>query len=146
MTDKPKFQLRVEELLRKYIDRFIRYAKFSHLPQDRREILTGALLYLVNDQDLVPDDVPNIGYLDDLAVFIFAARSFITDGKGIPGVVNLEELQEDEAFVEKHKGLIYGNSSLTIQALRQSSQGEFDLLNLCDMVKEKYTHLGRPQE
>lgn len=37
------------------------------------------LLYILNPFDLVPDFIPGIGYIDDLAVFTFALKFIQTD-------------------------------------------------------------------
>lgn len=146
MKSKSNLQKTVEEKLIKYINKFVRYAGFSHLPPDRRDILTGTLLYLVEEQDLVPDDVPNIGYLDDLMVFVTAAASFIDseNGQGIPGVITREEVAEDEAFVKHHEGLLFGTQRTSLKALQKMGSGKSsDLPALCTRIKEKYATLGR---
>ena len=71
---KSSLQIQVEETLLKYINRFLRYVNFSHISADRREIIIGTFMYLLDEHDLIPDDVPNIGLLDDLAVFMAAAE------------------------------------------------------------------------
>lgn len=38
-----------------------------------------ALLYILNPFDIVPDFIPGIGYVDDLAVFTFALKFIQTD-------------------------------------------------------------------
>ena len=63
MPAKSKFQIKVEGTLLKYINGFLRYARFSHLGTDRRELIAGTFVYLLDEDDLVPDNVPNIGYL-----------------------------------------------------------------------------------
>jgi|GEM_PF-1064253 len=146
MSSKSNLQTKVEELLLKYINRFLRYASFSHLPQDRKEILTGTFLYLAEEQDLVPDNVPNIGYLDDLIVFVTAADSFVESqsGQGIPGVIAPAELAEDREFVTKHEGLLFGAHKPSVDALRKKGSREsVDLSALCARIKEKYANLGR---
>jgi len=146
VSSKPTLQTQVEEILVKYINRFLRYAKFSHLPQDRREVLIGTFLYLAEEQDLVPDNVPNIGFLDDLIVFVTAAESFVESqsGQGIPGVITPEELATDQAFVTKHEGLLFGAHKPSIDALRKKGRREMvDLPALCAAIKQKYANLGR---
>ncbi|HOT27732.1 MAG TPA: YkvA family protein [Candidatus Ozemobacteraceae bacterium] len=146
MNQKSHLQKAVEEKLAKYINKFTRYAAFSHLSQERREILTGTLLYLIEEQDLVPDDVPHIGYLDDLMVFVTAASSFIDGEKGqdIPGVITREEVEADDAFVKQHEGLLYGTHKTSLKALQKMGSGKSsDLPALCTRIKEKYATLGR---
>ena len=51
-------------------------------PAGRKAILAGALGYLVLGRDLVPDDLPVIGGLDDLVVVVLAVDVFLD---GVPG-------------------------------------------------------------
>lgn len=46
-------------------------------PASRKAILAGAIGYLVLGRDLVPDDVPIVGALDDLVVLALALDVFI---------------------------------------------------------------------
>ena len=40
----------------------------AHVPQNVRNETAFALLYAAKDMDLIPDDIPRIGYLDDTKV------------------------------------------------------------------------------
>ena len=140
---KSAFQIQVEERLLKYINRFLRYGKFAHVPPERKKLLVGAFHYLLNETDLVPDDVPNIGLLDDLMVFVTVAQALIQGGQSIPGVCNPEEVLEDTKFVDQHKGMIFKTQSLSIDIIRKAGQVDLDLEELCEKIKEKYSHLGK---
>ena len=141
---KSSFQIKVEEMLLKYIIRFIRYSRFSHLPDDRRQILIGTFMYLLDEQDLIPDDVPNIGLLDDLAVFIYSAKFFIQGGQGIPGVCSPEEVNEDFEFLEKNKGLLYGAHMPSVEVIQKKGKNvEVEIYELGEKIKEKYSYLGK---
>ena len=59
-------------------------------PTGRKALLAGALGYLVLGRDLVPDDMPVIGGLDDLVVVILAVDMFLD---GVPGDVLDEKLE-----------------------------------------------------
>ena len=139
---KSKFQIQVEEMLLKYIIRFIRYSRFGHIPQDRREIIVGTFQYLLDENDLIPDDVPNVGYLDDLSVFLQASKFFIGDGQGIPGVCSVEEVQADLDFFAKHEGMMFGVKLPAIDVIRKNGKIEVELYELGERIKEKYSHLG----
>lgn len=146
MDPKSNLQKAIEEKLAKYIIRFTRYAAFSHLSQERREIVMGTMLYLLEEQDLIPDDVPHIGYLDDLMVFVTAAASFLDGekGQGIPGVITRDEIEADEAFVKQHEGLLFGTQKTSLKALQKMGSGtSTDLAAVCTRIKEKYANLGR---
>jgi hypothetical protein len=54
-------------------------------------MLAAALGYLVVGRDLVPDDVPVLGGLDDLIVVVLAVDLFLD---GVPGEVLEEKLDE----------------------------------------------------
>ena len=146
MTKKSNLQLKTENMLAKYINRFLRYAKFSHIPQDRKEILVGTFLYLLDEDDTVPDDVPHIGLLDDLIVFVEVAKHFLGPDQSIPGVCNEEELAQDSQFVEDHKALMYGACAFSVTVIRKHGQKLVDLPTLCSQIRSKYAHLGGLEE
>ena len=58
-------------------------------PAGRKALLAGALGYLVLGRDLVPDDLPVIGGLDDLGVVVLAVDVFLD---GVPADVLDEKL------------------------------------------------------
>jgi uncharacterized membrane protein YkvA (DUF1232 family) len=60
-------------------------------PSGRKAMLAGALGYLVLGRDLVPDDLPIVGGLDDLVVVVLAVDLFLD---GIPTDVLEEKLGE----------------------------------------------------
>ncbi len=60
-------------------------------PIGRKALLAGALGYLVLGRDLVPDDLPVIGGLDDLVVVVLAVDVFLD---GVPTDVLDQKLDE----------------------------------------------------
>ena len=60
-------------------------------PGTRKAMLAGALGYLVVGRDIVPDDVPLLGGLDDLVVLVLAVDLFLD---GIPAELLHEHLDE----------------------------------------------------
>jgi uncharacterized membrane protein YkvA (DUF1232 family) len=58
-------------------------------PMGRKALLAGALGYLVLGRDIVPDDLPVIGGLDDLVVVVLAVDLFLD---GVPSDVLDEKL------------------------------------------------------
>ena len=58
-------------------------------PVGRKAVLAGALGYLVLGRDIVPDDIPVLGGLDDLVVLVLAVDLFLD---GIPSEVLNEKL------------------------------------------------------
>ena len=60
-------------------------------PRTHKAMLAAALGYLLVGRDLVPDDLPVIGGLDDLVVVVLAVDLFLD---GVPGEVLDEKLDE----------------------------------------------------
>ena len=58
-------------------------------PVSRKAVLAGALGYLVVGRDIIPDDVPILGGLDDLVVVVLAVDLFLD---GVPVEVLHEKL------------------------------------------------------
>jgi uncharacterized membrane protein YkvA (DUF1232 family) len=58
-------------------------------PATRKVLLGGALGYLVLGRDLIPDDIPVLGGLDDLVVVVLAVDLFL---EGVPTEVLHEKL------------------------------------------------------
>jgi uncharacterized membrane protein YkvA (DUF1232 family) len=63
----------------------------DRMPAGRKALLAGAAGYLVLGRDLIPDDLPIIGGLDDLVVVILAAELFLD---GVPDDLLNEKLAE----------------------------------------------------
>jgi uncharacterized membrane protein YkvA (DUF1232 family) len=54
-------------------------AQDSRIPASRKAILAGAAGYVLLGRDLIPDDIPVLGGIDDLAVVFWRSRSSSTD-------------------------------------------------------------------
>lgn len=63
----------------------------DRMPVQRKALLAGAAGYLVLGRDLIPDDVPIIGGLDDLVVVVLAVELFLD---GVPDDLLNEKLAE----------------------------------------------------
>jgi uncharacterized membrane protein YkvA (DUF1232 family) len=63
----------------------------DRMPASRKALLAGAAGYLVLGRDLIPDDIPIIGGLDDLIVVVLAAEFFLD---GVPDDLLNEKLSE----------------------------------------------------
>jgi len=63
----------------------------DRMPGNRKVLLAGAAGYLVLGRDLIPDDVPIIGGLDDLVVIVLAVELFLD---GVPKDLLDEKLTE----------------------------------------------------
>ena len=58
-------------------------------PMGRKALLAGALGYLVVGRDIIPDEVPILGGLDDLVVVVLAVDLFL---EGVPNDLLYEKL------------------------------------------------------
>jgi uncharacterized membrane protein YkvA (DUF1232 family) len=63
----------------------------SRIPTSRKVVLLGAAGYVLLGRDLIPDEIPILGGLDDLAVVILAVEVFFD---GIPEEILDEKLEE----------------------------------------------------
>lgn len=63
----------------------------ERMPASRKALLAGAAGYLVLGRDLIPDDIPIIGGLDDLVVVVLAVEMFLD---GVPEDLLREKLDE----------------------------------------------------
>lgn len=133
----------IETKLITYIKRFVRYAGYSHLTRERKEIIAGAFAYLQTANDAIPDDVPNIGYLDDLMVFVESANHFLKSGAPIAGVCSAEEVKKDLEFVNHNISLMVGGGRFSLNAVILLGKKHADNLDkLAKAIKAKYAVLG----
>lgn len=138
-----KLKDKIESKLKVYIQRFIRYSSFSHISDERKEILAGTFMYLIDGNDLIPDDVPNIGFLDDLLVFVEAARFFISSGTPISGVCDPKEVMDDHLFIKQNAGLMFGDQHFALDTIRNLGKKHVgDLHKLSVEIKNKYATFG----
>jgi uncharacterized membrane protein YkvA (DUF1232 family) len=63
------------------------------VPASRKAVLVGAAGYVLIGRDLIPDDIPFLGGIDDLAVVVLAAEIFFD---GIPDGILEEKIDELE--------------------------------------------------
>jgi uncharacterized membrane protein YkvA (DUF1232 family) len=73
----------------------------DRMPASRKAMLGGALGYLVLGRDLVPDDIPVVGGLDDLVVVALGVDLFL---EGVPRDLleeKLDDLGLDHAAFER---------------------------------------------
>ena len=68
-------------------------ASDSRIPTSRKAILAGAAGYVLLGRDLIPDDIPVLGGIDDLAVVVLAVEAFFD---GIPEAILAEKIAELE--------------------------------------------------
>jgi len=66
-------------------------AQDPRIPSSRKAILAGAAGYVLLGRDLIPDDIPVLGGIDDLAVVVLAVEIFFD---GIPEDILEEKIAE----------------------------------------------------
>lgn len=74
-----------------YARLFLELVRDERTPLARKAALAAALGYLVVGRDLIPDDLPLIGGLDDVIVIVLAIDLFLD---GVPDEVLHEKLDE----------------------------------------------------
>ena len=65
----------------------------ARVPAARKAMLAGAAGYVLFGRDLIPDDIPVLGGIDDLAVVVLAVEVFFD---GIPQDILAEKIDELE--------------------------------------------------
>jgi uncharacterized membrane protein YkvA (DUF1232 family) len=65
--------------------------KDDRVPTSRKVILLGGAGYVLLGRDLIPDDIPVVGGLDDLAVVVLAVELFLD---GVPEEILEQKLKE----------------------------------------------------
>jgi uncharacterized membrane protein YkvA (DUF1232 family) len=63
----------------------------ERMPAGRKALLAGAAGYLVVGRDLIPDEIPILGGLDDLVIVVLAVDLFLD---GVPSELLSEKLTE----------------------------------------------------
>lgn len=63
----------------------------ERIPGARKALLAGALGYVVLGHDVIPDEIPVLGGLDDLVVVVLAVDAFLD---GVPADLLAEKLDE----------------------------------------------------
>jgi uncharacterized membrane protein YkvA (DUF1232 family) len=69
----------------------------ARIPATRKAILVGAAGYVLVGRDLIPDDIPLLGGIDDLAVVVLAVEIFFD---GIPNEILEEKIEELDIDLE----------------------------------------------
>ena len=63
----------------------------GRMPASRKAMLAGGLGYILIGRDLVPDDIPLLGGIDDLVIVVLAVDVFL---EGVPAELLDEKLDE----------------------------------------------------
>ena len=109
----------VEVRLARHLRKAIACLERPDLPARHRELLLGTLAYLLEEVDLVPDNTPHIGLLDDLMVFVMVASQLNAGGHQLSEIWPPGELDEDQRFIKKNEGLIFGVTTPDPEVIRK---------------------------
>ncbi len=112
----PTLEENIQQMVAQYTGMLVKALKSGELGSEAHHAVLGALHYLIDPSDLIPDDVPNIGLLDDLYVLLAAGGHLLDIGFNLG--ISPAEHQSNEAGIENKKGLLYGSvPDVSIQAL-----------------------------
>lgn len=117
-----KMEKRIKVVLNKYIDALESYLKSEKATEADLQAIAGAFEYIVNSDDFVPDDLPNVGYLDDLLVVLQVSNDLVNQGR-IPSL-SKEHTKIVEEF-NRQKAMLYNTPvdiSLNALTLRGQSR------------------------
>ena len=73
LTQKKK-KTRLDQVFWRFCETLLKTARSTSSTTQARAIAIGALLYFINPIDLIPDEIPLVGYLDDLAILSLAVN------------------------------------------------------------------------
>ena len=86
-----------------------------------REAAIGSLAYLVEEHDIVADDVPNIGMLDD-AIALVGAAKLLGEVHDLGSAIPRERVEADYAAYQDKARMMYTNlGAVSLEGL--SAQG-----------------------
>jgi uncharacterized membrane protein YkvA (DUF1232 family) len=89
----------------------------DRVPSSRKALLGGALAYFALPWDIVPDDIPIVGVIDDLVVVVLGVDLFFD---GVPAAILEEKLADlgiERAAFERDLGQIRRFTPLPIRRL-----------------------------
>ena len=82
------FDFRIDKILRTHVGSLVVAIRSKKFSTQQKAVCVGALLYLVNPLDLIPDAIPVIGYLDDFAVLSLAVAFLARTAPPAPAASN----------------------------------------------------------
>lgn len=108
--------------------------KDDRVPMSRKALLAGALGYVVSGRDLIPDELPFVGGLDDLAVVVLAVEVFL---EGVPDEILEEKLEELDIDVESFERDMDQVRRLTPKPIRRLARTVPDVLETAGRMASK---------
>jgi uncharacterized membrane protein YkvA (DUF1232 family) len=74
---------RIDRIMIDYTKQLFNAVKNPKISVKAKAICVGALIYFISPIDLIPDHIPVVGYLDDLAVLSLAVNSLRTEERDL---------------------------------------------------------------
>lgn len=102
------FETRVRADVKEYAQELLRCVEANLFTDQSREAAIGALAYLVEEADLVADDVPNLGLLDDALALVTAAQ-LLGEVHDLGPRLNRERVRDDVQTYQKHAQMMMQN-------------------------------------
>lgn len=111
------FEEQIRTDLKAYVGELIRCFEAGIFEGEARAAVIGALAYLVDEADLVDDEVPTIGLLDD-AVAVVGLVRILVGRHDLGPVLTAERVQADHKRYMAKQGLMMCNvGAITLGAL-----------------------------
>ncbi len=134
----------INSRLKYYLQTFLLTFKSNEtfLTEEDKDLIYGTLVYLISDNDYIPDDVPHIGYFDDMRVFVEATRYFLAKHPETSDLIDRKALVEDLDFIEKCKGITFDSGEIDIRYIKAlGKKNTMSYQELSKEVMKKYASL-----
>lgn len=97
------------------------------LPEDERTEILASLAYFCEPQDLVPDNIPGLGYLDDAIMIELVLQDMSLDLEAYEGFCSFRKTEEnrrgDRAHVSRESWLASGRTESRSNLRRRKTTG-----------------------
>ena len=106
-----------------------------------REAAVGALAYFVDEHDLVADNVPTVGLLDD-ALALDGAAKILDEVNELGAHLHRDSVFKDFSAYEEHSKMMMTNlGEVTLGSLAAQGRRVSDLEELLDKVNERLAEI-----
>ena len=106
-----------------------------------REAAVGALAYFVDEHDLVADNVPTVGLLDDALALVGAAK-LLGEVHELGAPLHRDRVLKDFSAYEEHSKMMMTNlGEVTLGSLAAQGRRVSDLEELLDKVNERLAEI-----
>ena len=135
------FEERVRADVKTYAAALMECLHRSLFDDPAREAAVGALAYFVDEHDLVADDVPTLGLLDDALALIGAAK-LLSETYELGAPLDNDRVAADFTAYEEHSKLMMTNlGKVTMSGLSAQGRRVSDLGELIDKVSQRLSEI-----